>query len=498
MLSLRSVLPVFLLGTMLLTACGEQKRDVDSPQAGVPSTVLRLGMADPLVEFSTLSFQTNDRKYLWQIYEPLVRFDEALNVTSSLALSWGRLDDVTWSFRLRPEVFFHDGSRLTAEDVRAALDAARLNPLSEFRSLLTSIDSIEVVEVDRLNIRTTQADPLLLNRLTQIPVSPKGKPLDLPIGTGPYRFDRYEEGTLDLQRFDAYWGPLPAFEQVTLMYLPSPEDRIQALQGNEVDVLVGVPPLQFESLRGQGFEVYNTPALELSSLFLNPIGAFADPSLREAVALTLQPDYATAFAPGFLLPTGQLSTAGIFAYEPEFPLRSPDLTRALELRQSVDGPVRLQIDLPFGLEALGEALVRDLAAIAVDATFQTYEPVDLEKRILSGESQAYFLGWKYDLADSADFLEAALHSKEGAYGVFNGLAWSDPVLDERLERAAKTLDVELRRTLLQEAMERARLGRVVFPLFEAQSWVALRAGLTWTPRLDGLVLTSEIRSVMVQ
>src|SRR3989338_5735552 len=57
------------------------------------------------------------RGYLANTYEGLVRFDVNLSVATALALSWGMLDDLTWQFKLRPDVVFHDGSLFDAADV---------------------------------------------------------------------------------------------------------------------------------------------------------------------------------------------------------------------------------------------------------------------------------------------------------------------------------------------------------------------------------------------
>src|SRR5438128_10369536 len=60
--------------------------------------------------------------YFYNLYDSLTRWDAALQLQPGLATSWRAVNDTTWEFILRPGVKFHDGSPLTAEDVRATIE----------------------------------------------------------------------------------------------------------------------------------------------------------------------------------------------------------------------------------------------------------------------------------------------------------------------------------------------------------------------------------------
>src|SRR5512134_695128 len=60
--------------------------------------------------------------YFYNLYDSLTRWDAALQLQPGLATSWKALNDTTWEFTLRPGVKFHDGSPLTADDVRATIE----------------------------------------------------------------------------------------------------------------------------------------------------------------------------------------------------------------------------------------------------------------------------------------------------------------------------------------------------------------------------------------
>ena len=158
----------------------------------------------------------------------------------------------------------------------------------------------------------------------------------------------------------------------------------------------------------------------------------------------------------------------------------------------------MTLDLPSGLAALGEAIAEDLEQIDISVSVNSLSPDLFEDKILSGASDFYFFGWKYDLADSADFFESVIHSKEEGYGEFNGIAYSNLSLDEQIEEASSLLDYTQRRTLLETLTEQLMEDQVVLPLFESRVLYALGSGLYYNFRLDGLIMASEIVENMVK
>mgnify|MGYP001952198011 FL=1 len=95
-----------------------------------------------------------------QIYEPLVLRDIKGKLIPALATSWGLTSDPTvWEFKLRPNVKFHDGATLTADDVVFSLERA-LAPSSGFKALLASVDKVS--KVDNLTVHVKTKGPNLI------------------------------------------------------------------------------------------------------------------------------------------------------------------------------------------------------------------------------------------------------------------------------------------------------------------------------------------------
>ncbi len=104
-----------------------------------------------------------------QIYEPLVIRGYDGKLVATLATEWRILPDdpTVWEFKLRQGVKFHDGSDFTADDAIFSFERAR-KPTSDYRGLLTSIDSVTKVDAHTIRIKTKAPNPLLVENLTNI------------------------------------------------------------------------------------------------------------------------------------------------------------------------------------------------------------------------------------------------------------------------------------------------------------------------------------------
>src|SRR5262245_14300390 len=106
---------------------------------------------DPIMENSLNAICIDDN-----IFEPLVVRDADLKINPELALDWSAPDDHSWILELRKGVLFHDGSPLTAEDVKFSLERARSEPASKIQDALAMVDRVEVVSTSRIKIITKQ------------------------------------------------------------------------------------------------------------------------------------------------------------------------------------------------------------------------------------------------------------------------------------------------------------------------------------------------------
>lgn len=480
-----------------MPACGTPLSDFT--EAAPSFDTLAIAYAEPISNYSPFTYNATNRKYLSHLYEPLVRFDGTFNMDSALAVSWGRLDDTTWDFQLRQGVYFHTGAAFDAQDVLYSLSLAKTAGDSELGALLSTISSVEVTNDHRIKIVTSRPDPLLLNKLTYVFIVPDAyESFDLPVGTGPYRVSAFSDDTLSLERFDSYWGAVGYFPKVSLAYVPDLEERNTGFLDGSYHVLANVPPQYVQTYRDADFNLVDFPSLEVSYLMMSRDGVFADSNLRMAVWFALSTDYAESFGGGFLQNTSQFAATGIFGYDGDAPSRDQNLELAQRFRAMIPGAVVVTLDVPQGLGVLGEAIAQDLSEVNIQVMVNELSASDLDEKIQASQSDFYFFGWKYDLADSADFFEAVVHSKNESFGRFNGLDYEDFNLDALIEDASTTLSVEDRRALLTAISDRLLDDKSIIPLFESKNLYGLQPGLYWNLRLDGQLWASEIVETVVE
>lgn len=470
------------LAVSILAACSTAEPVAESEET------LTIAYAEPITDYSPFSYSAKDRRYLANIYDPLVRHDSAFNIDTALAVAWGRLDDTTWEFRLREGVVFHDGSTFDAEDVIYSFEYALSDPDSELASLLTGIESVESNGELRVQIKTTEPDPLLLNRLVHLYMVPSDITDFLtPNGTGPYAVTGFEDNRLLLDRYDYYWGEAPYFSNLSLLYEPSLEARYAGLLSGDIQVLANVPPQYATDLESNGVQILDFPSLETSFLFFNDSGPFNDASLRESAWSALTTDYADSLGGGYLIPSAQYAASGIMGYVSEWATEEVDL-------KPLETPIEVTLDLPEGIGVLGTMLAADLANANFIVTVNELSLEDFEEKIYSGQSDLYFFGWKYDLADVSEFFESVVHSE----GEFNGTRYHNAEVDTLIEEAARTLDLAERRELLEATVKLYYEDKVAFPLFESKVLYGVHPSVHWDLRLDGLILASEISKNVIE
>lgn len=200
------------------------------------------------------------------IYNGLVRYElkgNALTIVPDLAETWSANADLTeYTFTIRQGVKWHDGQPLTTADV-AFTFAAYLDPKanSPRRSGLSALK--EVVAVDNKTVKVVLKNsyaplPVLLGY--NVPIVPKhlldgkdlAQPADFiakPIGTGPFKFKKYETGSfLELERYDDYFLGKPLLDGIVFKVLPDSNAQVAQLKAGELDFAVISPP-QVDTLK---------------------------------------------------------------------------------------------------------------------------------------------------------------------------------------------------------------------------------------------------------
>ena len=505
--------------------------------AAVPAAAadLRVGFHAEVTSADPHVHVVQNRNVWMHVYEPLVRQDPLLRATPGLARGWRSVDPTTWVFTLRPNVVFHDGSPMTAEDVKFSIDRARnMAGARTLRTYLKDIESVNVVDPMTIQVKTAGPSPALPDNLSLVVVLPRslGKVEEdgfahgkAAIGTGPYKFGEWVRGQrVVLVRNDKYWGDREPWDKVSFEFIPKEPARATALLTGAVDIINGASASVIEALkRNPSIEQAATTSYMLNYLFLDqrpttplvtdaagkplPHNPLTNPKVRQAINLAIDREVlARKVMKGDSEPTAQLVPEGFFGYDAALKPARGDAAKARALLAEAGFPQGFQMTLYCTndrylndakvCEALGQMLTQ--AGIKTAVQTQPYT-------VVLGKAQ----GTKPDVSDlsigmmgigavSGDSLQPmiatlASYNPKGGAGQNNYGRYSNAKLDALIAQANKTISPVEREALQKQASQLAAEDLGIIPLHHQKASWAFRKGLGIVPRADNFTFAMSIR-----
>ncbi len=477
-----------------------------------------------------------------EIFDRLVMPDERQRPQPGLAVSWKTLDELTWEFKLRQGVTFHDGTPFTADDVVFTFERAPNVPNSP-SSFATFIKGKTAIKIDdhTLQIKTETPYPLVINDLMNIGILSRkhgegagtedynsGK---AAIGTGVYKFVEWVPGDrLVLERNDAYYGDKPEWERVTIKPIKSGPARVAALLAGDVEFIDNVPTTDIERLKGdknvdlsQGVSnrvIYlhldqfrdDSPFVKAKDggAIVNPL---KDVRVRQAISKSInRPAIVERVMEGVAIPAGQLLPEGFFGVSPKLEPEAYDTAgaKALLAEAGVPDGFKLTIHGPndryINDAKIAEAIAQMLTRVGIETAVETMPKAVYFKRASRGgegglpEFSFVLVGWGSGTGEASSPLKSLLatYDKERGYGAANRGRHSDPEFDKLVEQALATVDDDKREALLIQATERAMKDYGIIPLhYQVNTW-GTRKGLKYGSRTDEYTLYSSVSSVPSQ
>ncbi|MCI8319234.1 MAG: ABC transporter substrate-binding protein [Lachnospiraceae bacterium] len=234
-------------------------------------------------------------------FNGLVHVDREGNATPELATEWKANEDSTeWTFYLRENVKFHDGSDFTAEDVKFTWAYASSSENAGVKWPIIGADLIdEIVVEDDLTVtfklNTCSPDWLMYAAqkiMSQQAVDTMGE-AGCAIGTGPYKFEAQESGvSWSLERFDGYWGEPELTENITFQVVTDASTRALSLQSGDVDAIFEANASDIVKFQADSnYNVFQADNLANVYLGFNMDRLPGEsPELRRAVAMAINRD----------------------------------------------------------------------------------------------------------------------------------------------------------------------------------------------------------------
>jgi peptide/nickel transport system substrate-binding protein len=274
----------------------------------------------------------------YNVAEPLTEMSPAdSRIMPRLATSWKQIDTNTWHFFLRKGVKFHDGADFNAEAV-----VFNIKRLYERKIGNRTRDSVfahlktegKAIDTYTLEVKTDKLEPLMPTLMAHMAICSPNTPPDKwtrnPIGTGPYRFVKWDQGMqIILERFAGYWGKKPDAERA--VYVWRTESSVRATM-----VGIGEADLAPEIAKQDA----NRPDMDVS--YLNSetshviIGSWEPPLNDKRVRMALNYAVDRDAIRGSILskdvvPASQLYLPSIFGYNPDLKVWPYDPQKAKNL-----------------------------------------------------------------------------------------------------------------------------------------------------------------------
>lgn len=440
---------------------------------------------------------------LQMTHASLVRRDAAGNPAPDLAESWETPDPLTYVFRLRPAVRFHDGRALTSSDVRYTfewiLDPANRSP---HRALYRQVASIGTPDDRTVVFRLSEPFAPFLSAAVRgiVPAGSASGGYAPPPGAGPYRVVSVSpDGEAVLSAFDAHHAGPPAIRAVTVKFLPDSNVRFLELSAGSVNfALNGIDPDLLPALAKTGRTVVEeAPGGNVTYLGFNLRDrALSDPRVRRAIAAAIDREaIVRAIWKGRADLAESILPGGSWASDPGIPpVRfDPALSRRLLDEAGYrdpdgDGPLpRLHLTYKTSQNELrrrvAAAIQEQLRQVGIAVEIQSLEWGTFFSYIKAGNFQLYSLTW-VGVADP-DIFHHAFHSASVPPDGANRGGYADPEVDRLTAAARRESSRERRREMYRRVQRVLARDLPVFPLW------AGRNVLVRDRRLSGFAITPD-------
>lgn len=458
-----------------------------------------------------------------KIYEGLLEYEGAgLTPKPGLAESWTVSDDhLTYTFKLREGVKFHDGKPFTSEDAKFSVGTIARNYHSRGKTYFSNVESIETPDPRTVVFKLSEPVPYFLRAFQpgETPMMPKhgftekeiadkavrkAQIMQEPIGTGPFKLKEWKKGSyIILERNKDYWKEgKPYLDQIVLRVLPDGAARAIAVEKGEVDLapMTALPPAEIQRLSAMdGFVSSQEGSEGLGPIMWLELNLREKPlselKVREAISLAIdRQKLVDVIWYGNGKPArGPIVSANPNHFDESLPPFEFDPAKAEKLLDEAgyprkDGGARFTLTqnyLPYGEEWVRQAeyIRQALGKIGIEVTTQSLDMGGWLKRIYTDWDYDFTSTFTHNYSDPTIGVQRAFISSNIRKGASfsNSMNYANPKVDELLKKAATLPDGPERKKVWAEVQQTIRHDLPVIFLIEI--------GYThiWNKRVHGLI-----------
>lgn len=444
----------------------------------------------------------------YNLYDGLTQLNEDMEVEPNLATEWEQVDDNTWSFTLRDDVTFHDGTPFNAEAVVANLDRVLDPAMASPRMFLYEmITDVEAVDEHTVEITTEYPFAPLLAHLAhdgggmiskdvidqdyQAALDEAGQDMtaeeyyelrdsgeaeevqdaisehlgqyvtDNPVGTGAFKLQSRAPGeNVVLERNDDYFDEPAQLDTVTFKVVPETASRLAEIESGSSHIAGAVESNNVERVEnGENTVLDETESMSLSYIGFNtekePLN---DPRVRQAISYAIDREsIIEGVYDGVGTPAKGPLAPGVFGYDENVEGISYDPERAKELlaEAGYEDGIDLSIWTNDSPERVNTAvyLQESLQEVGINLTVEQLEWGAYLEQTAAGQHDMFILGWSTATGD-ADYgtyplFHSSMHGDPGNRSFF-----SDDEVDELLEAGRQEADEEARLEIYSELQDK--------------------------------------------
>lgn len=415
------------------------------------------------------------------LYETLLVRDDSGNLAPGLAESWNQVDELTWEFKLRSGVTFHDGEPFNADVVKKNMDRILDPDVASPRAFLFEmVTEVKVIDENTVQFITEYPFSPLLAHLTHNGggmISPKSIDEDYaaikddvkagsvisanPVGTGPFKFESWTPGAdIKLVKNGDYWGTPANIDSVTFKVVPEIATRVAELQSGNAHIIGTVEANQVANVNNSGVAtVDETASTSLTYIGFNTNKApFDNPLVRQAISKAIdRQTLIDGIYEGFGIPAISPLSPGIFGYTEDVTSMEYNIEEAKALLAEAgyadgfkttiwtnDNPARQNVAI---------VLQEGLKQLNIDVSIEVLEWGAYLEKTSAGEHDMFILGWSNSTGDADYGLYALFHSSQhGDPG--NRAFYTNADVDALLDAGRRESDSAARESIYKDAIQK--------------------------------------------
>ncbi|MFK9090287.1 ABC transporter substrate-binding protein [Bacillus salipaludis] len=515
-MSFKLVSVVLLFVMLLITGCSgnsttsnEEKPSNDEGKKEEKTQLVLAQSADITTLDPQNSLSTNGDRVFRNMFSRLFQRDGNMEIQPELVDSYENTDDVTWKFKLKEGVKFHNGDPLSSEDVKFSLERVMNDQSLKEYPYFTQLAEVKVVDELNFEIITDGPMPTILPLLAKSgsDVLPKKYFEEVgleefqknPIGSGPYKFVEWKrDDRMVLAANEEYFGGTPKWKEVIVRAIPESSTRVGELLTGGVDVATDIPPNEWDRVNNEeGVSLEQGDTTRVMLLVVRTTEGFetSDPKVREAIDLAInEKAIVDSVLKGTGVPVRSRVPKGVIGSNPDlYDSYVYDLEKAKDLlKESGHKDLEITLTAPKGrypldgevaqlvASMLGEAGIKvNLKLLESSAFLDVYNSNSNEELIMIGLADG-LLDASYSLVH---------YTKDRAKGQTD---YYNETVENLYHEAGRNLDNEKRIKQYQEIQAIVAEERPHIFLYQQNSNYGVSDSVSFKPRLDEVINFSDI------